>query len=485
MRKTMLTFTLAALVVAPASAVAGDWKSVGPISTPGQGSTILSDGVDAQGVFTALFRDANIDDEIGPLQQRDRGPGGRLVGGSAFAVEGNTLPDLAVAPNGERIAAYLTGPEGSTRVEVRTSVPGGSWSAPQVLADNQQRVLNVEADVAPNGEAVVSWVDQRAVTATTIDAELRASERTSGASAFGPTQTIDRGNIYFGLDVELDAAGNALAVWTDRDARVARYAQRPAGGAFGAPRTMTVPGDPVVESRDVRLDVAPGGRSVFTWRIGPEGPAENGVAAAVGTTTGGFGPGRALSTQASGIGGDTDGDLTAITWVEKPGSQGRVKAILLRGDADLGGATVRTLSGRMVPYGFGEVAVARGRAAFVWVRRVAGPRVVEARTATADGRFTRTQTLSSRSDTASQLQITMSSRGEAWVAWNGQRRTDLRVDTTSSAKASSRTGVFSRAIPIARGPGGLDQLELLPSVGGTMLAAYRRGYWYLRAYGEH
>jgi hypothetical protein len=207
----------------------------------------------------------------------------------------------------------------------------------------------------------------------------------------------------------------------------------------------------------------------------------------VGDACTGFGPVRVVSHDASSyLNAVADDDGAAVSWVENPGSSGKVKAILVPPATDIASLPVRVVSPAGVPfYFFDQSATARGRTAFAWARRVSGPIVVEARTADANGKFTKAQKLSSRTYTSSRIVVKMSSRGEAWVAWGEQARDTRRSsDGLATAKASSTNGVFGRRVTLPRGSDGIDLVELIAGKSGTMLMAYRRGFWYLRSYGE-
>lgn len=380
----------------------------------------------------------------GPVQARERAPRRRFVTRPGFEA---TNARLAVAPGGERIAASITGPADDSSIEVRRRLPGRDWSEPQVVATGQVRPYdNLAVEVAPTGEAVVWWTDERVSTPQRRSA-LMVAVRPAGATTFSPAEPLAEGRLSPAA-VQFDADGNAVAAWVDRDTGALRIARRPAGSVWNAPESFAVPGRSVVDDFDApRLAVAPNGRAVVTWSVGVDGQEfSGGIAAIAGSATGPFGTPVVLSDRGSASAAATDGRLSAITWAENPGAKGRVRAVLLARGADLASAPERVVSGTAVPYGVGQVTVAKGRATFAWLRRVAGPRVVEARTATIDGRFTRAQTLSSRRETASNVTITTSSRGEPWVAWAAR---SAAATTATSARARRRR---ARGRASSRGP---------------------------------
>lgn len=483
----LLAFTALAL---PSAASAGSWRSLGDVSDRNQTSAGISFGVDARGVFTLLYRDFSWDDELGPVQVRDREPGGRVTTGSTFPTGGTSLVDLAVAPGGQRIAAYGSGRDGGARVEIRTRGASGDWSEPTVVAQGLRRVANVQVEAAPNGEVVVAWFEtptfseqQQAPFERQTPWTLYAAARSGPDGSFGAPQAL----ATFGTrsyELALDADGNAIVAWIDDSARVARTARRPAGGDFGQSEPLVVPGEQAGDGSP-ELEVAPGGRAVLSWPVGEPDPTGRGpLAAAAGTTKGGFDAPTLVSRKAGSFSDVAVGDrVAAVTWVEDPSVRGRVRSVLAGPRQRLGDRPTRTVSRRGVRgFRYGQTAVARGRVTYAWDREFSGHRVVEARTATSGGKFTRAQTLSSRAHESFSVTTTTSRRGEPWVAWVARERR-RRLSGVQTAKASSRDGVFGRTQKLPRVPS-LDLLELVPGRGGSMLVLQRPSWLRLHVYGE-
>jgi hypothetical protein len=495
--KTLRCLALAAfllLLALPAGAEAARWRSIGALTPHDKveaewGLTSVADG---GGDFTALFRvytgtDA---DQPGPVMYGDRPAGGALGAPMRFPYEVRSprLPVLAVGPGGERLAAWadfeinrFTFEASPASVLVSTRPKGGNWSAPQVLADRLPRVDDVQIAAAPNGEAVVVWetvegAPWRPETPRTVSAAARAA----GASSFDPAAELGDG-VLSRPTIALDDQGNGLVAWGERDKGI-RVARHRAGDGFTAAQTLAVAG--LDSPREPQLAVASGGRAVVAWvddaASGQSYP--DAIAAAVGTATAGFGKPHALELAADGWapGVAIDDRVATVVWQAGRGRHSRLRAVILRSGQALEKQPKRTLARRSF---VAQPSVARGRATFAWTGSN-GLGIVRARSATADGVFTRPHRLSSRRDRSGYVVVHADRHGNPFVAWSGFPRHSHGPDRIQAAKASRRTGRFARTQTVARGQGSVDFIELFPGAGGSMLLVYHGSYWGLRAYGE-
>ena len=222
-----------------------------------------------------------------------------------------TSSSLAVAPNGDAIAAWTrqVGRRGIVELAARTGATG-AWSPGQVLVGPGVEIDAARVGVAPDGQALVIWrqtgvmwgsvrlgatspwtepralgqiqpaaVPQLAVNSTGTAAvawESRNAGATTAAvtsivvdirtGAWGPPQTLaarpanDRPVIP-----ALDAAGNALVVWTEVEdsAERLRWSTRLTSTDSWTPPQDLAPGS--VPSRDAALAVGPGGTVAVLW----------------------------------------------------------------------------------------------------------------------------------------------------------------------------------------------------------------------------
>jgi hypothetical protein len=493
--KRFFTILVFLSLLSPGAASATKWRDAGQISPSRTDGQVTGEGVDAAGNYSALWRPiigerdeafGELVPVYGPALERERKPGGRFVTRGGFDANNGRL---AVLPNGERIATSIRSGD-SAQLEIRTRPPGGAWSKPQVVAtasgDFIYRELKIET--APTGEVIVAWVNHD-ITAQPNSTTLMTSVRPAGGTAFTQAATLAQGTMRSPI-VEMDAKGNALAAWAEPDSGALRIARRPAGGEWAAAEALSLPDRAANDASEApTLAVAPNGRAALTWLTLAAGQSYPGVAGAIGSTTSSFGAPAGLSDKGNNAAAATDGNLSAFRWANDEPPNTRIQGVITSGaGADLATTPRRALSGGSIPNGFGDVVVAKGRATFAWSRTVGGVRVVEARSATASGKLTRTQILSPRTETASYVSVTLSSRGEPWVSWSTQERGPRAREIGSyAAKGSPRTGRFERAQmydrtdALAPAPG---ERTLLPARGGAMFASVKRGkIWILRAYG--
>jgi hypothetical protein len=265
--------------------------------------------------------------------------------------------------------------------------------------------------------------------------------------------------------------------------------RRPAGGEFGGAQSLATAGARPDPKGSARLAVTGSGEAVLAWtelRQDEPDPAEstdNSVAAATGSTTGGFDSDRRL----------TESDvfypevaisrgLTAIAWSEVPFGQ-TVGAFGRTGrPVDELQTHVLAPSGSSLELGVGGgLVVARGRATVLFNEASRGGGALRVRQVTGGGRqVSEPQTLTRLTDNLGTRltgpQIALSRSGRPYAAWPAD---DDRIEV---ARASLRSGRFGPPQRI-HVPRGYDQLQLIPARGDAMLLAYVRHVWHLVAYG--
>jgi hypothetical protein len=282
----------------------------------------------------------------------------------------------------------------------------------------------------------------------------------------------------------MDARGNALVAWLGDGSGMVRSLRRPAGGEFGGAQALGAGGRRTADSLAPQLAVTPSGRAVLAWYDRRKGATADsvGAEAAIGSTAAGFGAARQLSTApADGLSAALDSRTTAVTWVRRPGSQGRAMGAFGRTGRPVRTLRTRVLSRARIDAGFTHLAVARGRATVTWDRRVRVTRdgrgigVIEARTVARGGNaLTPVQTVSEEGACCEALAL--SRRGRPYLTWYG---TGNSIGVT---RADLVTGRF--ATPTVIRTRGFDELDLIPSRGDSMLLAFRRQAYHLLAYGE-
>jgi hypothetical protein len=156
---------------------------------------------------------------------------------------------IAVAGDGERIAAWGEVQNNVWSPAAATATPAGVWTPKQLLGTlTTETVFDnvaVAADAAGNG--LVVWCDWKAVRATWHDA----------GDAWEVPQTLATGDLPGSPLVAMNAAGDVvIAWWDDGFWGVAR----PAGGNFSAPVQLSQK-----FGRDARLAIDASGDGVLVW----------------------------------------------------------------------------------------------------------------------------------------------------------------------------------------------------------------------------
>ena len=170
-------------------------------------------------------------------------------------------PTLAVGRTGAVVAAWARPRSAAGRPEVqaarreRPSLPFGSPVTIAVLAGVPGK--SPATGVADDGTGTVGWLG---------DLSVRAA-RVPVAGPPEPPSIIASRGVFAGLDIGVDRAGTAVAVFAEGDfpstsaLRVVRASDRPADAAgFTAPVTLGA-----TDSTELDLAVAPDGRAVAAW----------------------------------------------------------------------------------------------------------------------------------------------------------------------------------------------------------------------------
>ncbi|HEX2085378.1 MAG TPA: PKD domain-containing protein [Solirubrobacteraceae bacterium] len=265
----------AAAIALPSPAAADGWSPAAPASSSGASAFALA--ADASGLNAVWVRG-------GAVEVARRGANGTFPAPQALPGAGAGLPAIATNAAGRAVAVWVRDgivhaavrpapgePFGTVAmlsssgvgqqpragvdaagnvtvawvrgglVEIVRRAAGGSWPAPQQLAEAQP--ANLALAVAPNGAATAVWSAEAGAVWT-----VRAAARHPGQAAFGAASTLEDAEDAVGSavapDVAVDASGAATAVWPNHLLApfrnpVVRAARRTATGAFGAPATVS------------------------------------------------------------------------------------------------------------------------------------------------------------------------------------------------------------------------------------------------------
>lgn len=160
-----------------------------------------------------------------------RSAGGRWSRVWTLAGNGSGDVDLAMNARGQALIAWVE--SGSVRVSTRS--PAGRWSPPSLLSPPRDTALNPKVALNDAGAAVVIW---RGTPTGSLPVVLEAAIRPAGGR-FGRAHRIG-GEVSGATRVAIGASGEAVAIWSNRDALFAS-ARRP-GGDFGRPQALSTSG---------------------------------------------------------------------------------------------------------------------------------------------------------------------------------------------------------------------------------------------------
>lgn len=184
----------------------------------------------------------------------------RLAGAGASA------PQVVIDNSGRATAVWLRLEAGTTQNHVwaSRSSGGGTWSTPERLETNMGNVTRLRLSIDRNsGFGMLLWTQ----TGATQDLHARALDPVNG---WGPEARVENSAGVVGEStVDVDAAGNAVAVWSQIGpaTRFSIYASRHTQtGGWGTPELLennevvgSVDGDPVV-------GVTPNGEALVVWK---------------------------------------------------------------------------------------------------------------------------------------------------------------------------------------------------------------------------
>jgi hypothetical protein len=270
MRSRALAAALVALALAASARAAAPWTSPAPV--PGSAGVGFPYDVAAHSDGTAAVAFIQ-----GGIRVALRSPDGRWTQAEKVS-KGNTgvaAPDVAFDGAGEILVAWTQNTiHGAAPLQganyVRAAVRGadGRWGTPRTIGrtrhfiDGQPR-LATDA----RGDTVLAWRGLRGSGAHARDV-LQVSYRPAGG-AFGAARSLGEAGID--LQVAIDARGTAYAAWSHTRApyHVAssiRLAARKRTGGWG--RAQTIYAD---SAGDPQLAPTPGGSLLLAWRGGQQG----------------------------------------------------------------------------------------------------------------------------------------------------------------------------------------------------------------------
>ncbi|HEV7775016.1 MAG TPA: PKD domain-containing protein [Conexibacter sp.] len=182
-----------------------------------------------------------------------------FVADETLSTASTNVPALAMAPNGYAVVAWVERPAGAKVVRVSVRPPGGSWSAPQTLPTTLEGVSSLGVAIASSGAAAVAW--QETMSPSTF--EIGVATRPAGGT-FGAPEALTDGNQTLSPAIGIDATGRVtLLYFPSPDTAVREFA---AGSSVlaAAPEVIS----PGCSAFNQHLAVAPSGDAVAGYDCG-------------------------------------------------------------------------------------------------------------------------------------------------------------------------------------------------------------------------
>ena len=315
-------FTLNTIVQAAIRPAGGSFGE--PITLSANGTVSVHPRIAMNAAGNAIVAWEHLADQTVVMQATVRPAGGSFaapVDVSAAGLQGQP-PGVAIDDAGDAIVVWRQTTAAGSLAQAASRPAGGLFSPPADLSATGQ-VSGAQVRTNGAGETAVVWTHVDAANNTIV----QASTRPPGGAFSVPVDLSVAGRDAIDPQVALDAAGNALAVWSrsDGSTRVVQATTRPAGGSFTAPVDVSTAGG---EARAPRVALNPGGDAVVAWQ---RSDATNTIVQATVRRAGAefaatadlSAPGRDAAEPQVGI--DADGDAVA-TWQRSDGTNTIVQA---------------------------------------------------------------------------------------------------------------------------------------------------------------
>lgn len=343
----------------------------------------------------------------------------------------------------ELSGAAVTNPYWSTRnfaLQTATAAaPAAPWSAPATLSAAGQDAVRPSLAVSAGGQATALWERYDGT-----NVRLQLADRPPGA-AFGAPQTISPpGQHFFDPELAFDAQCGSTLVWerqvTPDDIRV-EAVERPASlGPLGAPITLSGP-NPTAFNPNPHIAIDPQGARLATW-VDSDGSAfrvETAARAAAGT----FGAKSAISLPGLAaldpqIAFAANGDAVAV-WTQQtaPSAPFRIYVADRPSGGTFGPATAVSTAGSYTPGRPQVVVDASGATVVAWD---GNDEVVRAAIRPAGGAFGPAVALSAVSEIADSVALARAANGDATAIWQSFHGAAVDVDVADRADGAAAFG---------------------------------------------
>ncbi len=235
------------------------------ISNPSTFSEEQQIGIDASGNATAIWRE--YDGVHTNIRTANLAKGSSWIANPLplSSIGGNNTqanPQIAITPSGYAVAIWeeFDGTNSIVRAATRASF-SSPWSAPVTLSlptTSPAQIPQIAVD--PAGNAVAIWVSFNG----TIN-QIQGATLAFGGSWSTPVTISSPGVDAFFPNVSVDAAGNAVAVWTWQAFPnfITQSASLPFNGSWTAPVNLSNPAESATQAD---LEISPLGYAVAVWQ---------------------------------------------------------------------------------------------------------------------------------------------------------------------------------------------------------------------------
>lgn len=328
-----------------------------------------------------------------------------------------TFPDLAVNAAGNAVVVWPRAAGGETTLEAIERPAGGEWSEAVPISDPAEDEEPGQAHVALDeaGNAVAIWMAFGG-----LDSAVRTAVRPAGGEWSEPADLSAAGKSGSAPDLAMNAAGDAVAVWTGWDvSNQAIWATvRPAGGEWSEPEAISTADE---NSWAPRVGIDAAGNATVVW-------------------------------QPVAIGGD---DVIQAALLPAGGEWSEPEPISAAGE-----------DGRSP-----RIAVnAAGAAAVAWTDYEGVNLRVRAAVRPPEGGWSEPEDVSAASESAGEPELAIDPDGEAFAIWSGPLGDDLVLRAAQLPPG----GEWSAPEPISVPVDGFNSYELAASAAAGVVATWTR-----------
>jgi hypothetical protein len=246
----------------------GGWGAPLDLSAPGRDAKAPQVAVDGAGRFVAVWsRSTGLATAV--VQSATGVPGGAWSGPDDLSNIGrNDEPQIAVDSGGDAVAVWSHYEAGLTLIQGAVRPAGGAWEPPLPLSAPVGTAEKPQVALDAAGRAIAVW--RRDDGAGYL---IESAQRPSVGGWFPPAPLSAPGANAEAPQIAVDAAGNAVTVWSREvgglSNTVIQAAIQSAGGAWQSPIDVSPPGE-LAEAPQVGFDAA--GTAVALWTSAKTNP---------------------------------------------------------------------------------------------------------------------------------------------------------------------------------------------------------------------